>query len=371
MRRTLAIFIAIITLFLLTGCMSSEQQEEAKNLEKNATKYMEAYLSENHPTFEIVIAKQIIDGDFINGYNVTALTKVIVKEDKKEYTFYYNKDTNDVLSNVCYESIITEFNTKLNQNKTLKRAFKNETKIDCFGYKVTVDGHKTLNDIIEFAKTNTNVYSFDAAYYFNNESNFNPKDLGVVDLYDAFPNMNLSLYNTPDGKPKSKELWFEYIDIIECQNDVDETTKERVINISHKHRTLQKVDDVMYSFDNRYIDFTVNKSNDYYTEIVDNNGKPYKPMYRGYEYEVVTYDATQTNPNTNFTTSGGIKVQVTDDKSNVAIIYVIAKDYKDAGLYLHKKEELKKISKEVGEYDILEITEANEMDIISFMQESR
>ena len=113
-KRIIAIFLIIITIFSLSACMSKEQKAEVEEKEKIATEAIKEFLDENYNGFKIESVNQVVNGNALQGYDITDITKFIIKNKNTSYVLYYEKETGNVWSSENYEKIVSEIKNEVN-----------------------------------------------------------------------------------------------------------------------------------------------------------------------------------------------------------------------------------------------------------------
>lgn len=339
MKKIMALFLIILTIFAMTACMSDEEKAQIAKLEGEATEYMEDYFDEHYPSFKLDTVKQVVEGNYFEGYDIWEMTKVTAKDGNKTYIFYYDSEKDIVYSNVNYDKVLSSFEEMLKEDNLLAQSIDDSTKITCYDFEVLIDNHKTLEDVLKFAQSDRHTYSFVSSFRFKERKDFYPENLKVANLFDKIYNFDLTLCNVTDDYTEKTQYAFEYIDKIEYHDCIDYKTDERSVNTLHFHNDFYKIDDIICVYDARYVDFKIAKTENYRTESLIKYNTNYESMYRGYDYKVVLDKVNEMQygniPHEPFYTDGGCKVLVDDVDVHKVTLYFLAEKYENCALYRH------------------------------------
>ena len=268
-KHIIAIFLIIVIIFSLSACMSKEQKAEIEEKEKIATELIKDFLSENYNGFKIESVNQVVYGNALQGYDITDITKFVIKNKKTSYVLYYEKETGNVWSNENYEKIVAEIKDELKKTLPLNKAYKSQVfihpQID-EDFKAIRFEDKTLKDIIKRQQDNPFEYKMNAYYYLLSQSNFTPENLKLDSVFTNLINLELTVFNSnvklePDALHNVNDYKFNINDTIKIYdvNYQKDENKEKEYIVDYKHYDNVKCDDMYFVYNGHYFDISVDK----------------------------------------------------------------------------------------------------------------
>ena len=249
--------------------MSKEQKAEIEEKEKIATELIKDFLSENYNGFKIESVNQVVYGNALQGYDITDITKFVIKNKKTSYVLYYEKETGNVWSNENYEKIVAEIKDELKKTLPLNKAYKSQVfihpQID-EDFKAIRFEDKTLKDIIKRQQDNPFEYKMNAYYYLLSQSNFTPENLKLDSVFTNLINLELTVFNSnvklePDALHNVNDYKFNINDTIKIYdvNYQKDENKEKEYIVDYKHYDNVKCDDMYFVYNGHYFDISVDK----------------------------------------------------------------------------------------------------------------
>ena len=343
MKRVLAILLVLVLALSLTGCLSKEEKAEVAKKEKEATIQINAYLKDNYPGFKVVKAEQLVRGNLLEGFHIEDVTEFTVRDKKDNvYKFYYDSEADDVYSNVNYNKILNELEDMLNDNDFIEDADSGETAIYICNeenFNAVLDKHDSLKDIIKYIdKGNTTTYSFASKFYYKNLKNLEPEDLEIdVDIYGKLTNYELHIYNVTQDYSKLNPQECHVIDSIHFYDNAFSNAERKLI-ITHNHHKIKEIDDLYYSYDDRYANFDIEKSDTYKETDLFEYNSTYKPLNRGYDVALSIKDSTKVEYGdvvTEYRNKNNLLISVRDEDVIKATVFFDTVTYKDCIAYRH------------------------------------
>lgn len=297
-KRIIAIVLIIITIFSLSACMSKEQKAKVEEKEKIATELMKDFLDENYNGFKIKSVNQVVNGNVFQGYDITDITKFVIKNKNISYVLYYEKETGNVWSNENYEKIVNEIKDELKKTLPLNKAYESQIfihpQIDD-SFKAVRFEDKSLKDIIKRQQDNPFEYKIDAYYYLLSENDFTPENLKLDSVFTNLTNLELTVFNSkvklePNALHNANDYKFNINDTIKIYdvNYQKDENKEKEYIVDYRHYDTVKCDDMYFVYNGHYFDVSVNKVDGEDIDFTQSSTYPkteFKRTNKAYEIE--------------------------------------------------------------------------------------
>lgn len=297
-KRIIAIFLMIVIIFSLSACMSKEQKAEIEEKEKIATELIKDFLSENYNGFKIESVNQVVYGNALQGYDITDITKFVIKNKKTSYVLYYEKETGNVWSNENYEKIVAEIKDELKKTLPLNKAYESQVFINPQiddSFKAVRFEDKSLKDIIKRQQDNPFEYKIDAYFYLLSQNNFTPENLKLDSVFTNLTNLELTVFNSkiklePNALYNANDYKFNINDTIKiCDvNYQKDENKEKEYIVNYQHYNSYKCDDMYFVYNDHYFNVSVNKVNGENIDFTQSSTYPqteFKRTNKAYEIQ--------------------------------------------------------------------------------------
>lgn len=269
-KRIITLILIITTIFSLSACMSKEKQEEVKKLEKEAMESIQEFLQENYSEYKIKDTEQIVEGNFLEGYDITNLTKFVIKKKDTSHTLLYNAKTKEVWSSENYNKVINEIKTELEKTQPLNTAYKSKIVLNhqlTESYQVIKFEDKSLNDILEKQKVNPFEYQIEATYFFTNKENFAPENIELEPVFTNLINLTVNLFNSKekieaDNYKIYQEPKFNMIDQIRIYDvNYQDNEQPKEYKAEYSHYFAKECNGMYFVYNNNYFNVEVEKVN--------------------------------------------------------------------------------------------------------------
>lgn len=357
-KNTIGTILLIAIIFLLTGCVSQELREQAKQYKKEGEVKLKAFLEDEFDTFTIDNVEQAIIGNTGTGYQVSAYTTCTVEINGQSYFFAYNRETDTYWSNYYYDEVIDGLEVKLAEYGILGNAESCSLEIGILvedvDARLLLHEDKNVDDVLECKNTGEYDYSIWAYYYFSNESNFEPKQINLDSLFEEISDIYINLRNT-DGKGKEKYNIKD--EIVYNANDYD----GKEVQVAYYHNKIVKVNGVYFLYNDNYYNVEVSETE---YDIEDPNRTLYENKDLKYTEEAYLVKATRIGdkPIKNgtydecYVNDNGTKIEYDERQTNVVFVYYETPE-KYEGLYAYqsKMQEMLRITH--NSYPTIELEE--------------
>ena len=327
-KKIIALLLVILTLVSVVGCSNNGKDvtyemdknqiaDMTKEDEKTVTAALDEFLSKNYQNYKIVKVTNFVKRGEHEGTSLSYDATFFVKIEDKDCKFFLSmvKDAPArIYTDLYYDTIMEEFKQFLDTNDLLKTAKEKEYIIEMTtGQKKLPAEIKTLKSLLEVACLQK--INIAATFTFENKKDFCPEKIDVANVTKEFSNYKITLYNTngtthqQNENKKVANLNTSILDRIEySMNIVDKNKKDEVvpatsdngstsnwkdnyeksISVTYKHNNYQKINDLIFCYDNRFFDININEtklSSD--INLSNDNLYRYIPSGKGYNISFV------------------------------------------------------------------------------------
>ena len=335
-KKVFLAIVSIMVVFLLTGCISWELKNEAKQYKKEGEAKLKAFLEEEFNEYTLNDVEQAITGNGGIGYRVSPFTTCTVTIDEKSYFFAYDRESDTYWSDYYYDEVVEGLKNKFAEYGILGNADSSSFVIG--RYVSNLEAYLLLYEddncdkFFECIQSGEYNYEVKCEYYFSNESNFTPAEVNLDFIQQEIGNLYMALYNT-DGNGTEK-----YNITDEIFYNAKDYDGEKMC-ISYCHYKIEKVNGLYFLYNDNYYDVEVAETE--YKGKPENNDryKDKKFEYTGEAYSIKATrlgdkDIENSDYTDNYVNEFGVNIEYIDNGvDRVFVFYENAEKYE--GLYAY------------------------------------